>query len=249
MSDLVPFGQQRVTGSTVERLVYCPGHLAYPWVRDEGSDAARRGNAYHEYLRACMTKDEPDWDVIGEWRDEVTSLNLDPLFDLRGCPHEVVYQLDVPNMEAHLVGFNLGRAYPECPADWISLTIDVSDPRDYSTRDYKTGKKLGSPTLSPQLLTASLAQHLVYGLPKTKPHPVEYIYIRHRAGREDGGYIQRDQGEVTHEDLMEWGNLLQIAMVQAKLACLSEENRVMYTKPGGHCKWCPAQGCTQRSKT
>lgn len=123
----------KVTMSALPRFMACRGSASLPHVRTVEDSDTRRGTVLHEFV--LLGKAPP-----AEFREECQALDLSAAPD--GFTTEVAYAYDPNNDAGHLLGRELGRAYPEWASELICGTADWVrvDADSVTILDLKTGR-------------------------------------------------------------------------------------------------------------
>lgn len=220
------------TGSQIELFLACLGPSALPRVVDEGGEAAQRGVAIHEYMRAAVVEGREIAlaQTALEYREECAALELPELAADAEVHAEAAYAWDWSTDRTVYLGDNIGRGYPPGTAA-IAATADlVVVERSGRIRviDYKTGRSdVTAASDNGQLALLALAVARYYRAPEVQ---VELWRLR-----EDGTWY-RDVATLDALDLDAWA-----ARLSARMRALLEHGAAPDLRTGPHCGRCPSR--------
>lgn len=248
------------TGSETARAVACPPSVVLPSTPPAAADMqwADEGEAKHTYLqligeqlaaldmadmdaeqRAALIEDEAGAalaQVPEEYRDDCEVIRLEYLPLGPGFEQEVSIAVDLQAGTARLLGRGIRRRYGAIKPTEVALTMDVArvQGRRGYVGEYKTGMSQQEPAPGHwQLRMEALALAWL--------HDLEEV---------DAALIQVFGSGSSAEDAATWSRL-DVEFFAAELQVLALETiprlREAYaagatlpTKPGRHCKYCPA---------
>lgn len=221
------------SASQLDRVLNCPASHALPQARTQ-SDAAEFGTAVHAFLQRAHAagRDEALASIPEDaaWRQLCEQLPLDEL--PAGGRREVSFAWDYTTGKARVLGTD--RDYSTVTATEYCGTADAvgSLNGEGVVIDWKSGRYVGPPATSGQLLLLSLA--LSYTLDVTDVR-ASFVYLK-----DDGTFI-RDEATLDGFDLAAFALKLQAlpAKIEAARAIIVE-GRHPDVSNGPWCRFCPA---------
>jgi hypothetical protein len=230
------------TASGLQRALACPASCALPRGPYTSSPQAEHGTGVHAFLAQAVTEGRekalaavpPD----APWRPACEAIDTAALLacgeSLVGV--ELTYAYDLATDAARFLGENLTRRYGELAPTEIAGTADlvtIDDGGCVWVSDYKTGQSVGPVAENAQLRFLALCASRYY--PGNTEIGVALVYLR-----EDGS-TRIEKAVLDALDLDIFAEELRAGLEAIRQAQADHrEGRAPATRPGDHCRYCPA---------
>lgn len=225
------------TASGIERVLHCPTSEALPATVGESDDAVR-GHEIHAFLKRArvLPIDKALRLVPEEHRDVCSKIRLSDVYGgLRNVRTEVAYALRVGHEEAHEIGVDIDRKYPQLPPEYVVGTNDFEGLRFDDVEvaaDIKAGNDVTAAKDNPQVKFHARARQLVTGADRVEGR---IVYVR------PTGRVVTDWHVFTRLELDRYESELEEMQARVVAARALLASGVMPTvRSGDHCQYCPA---------
>lgn len=227
---------RRVTASRLPIIEACPASWALPHAVEEAGEPAQRGSAIHAFLAAVHTKgrDAALEAVPEEYRAACEVIDVERLPTHLAV--EVAYAYDPERGSAREIGRDTGRDYSAARPGEIAGTADLVGLDGSDTvviYDYKSG-------WSNQVAAREHAQLRALALMAARTHGASAARIG-IIRLWESGVATYDVAELDAVDLDEVELELGRTLYEVRAAEHAiEQGRIPDTRPGPHCRYCPA---------
>lgn len=225
------------SASGLKRFIACPASSVLPHV-GSSSKAADDGTAIHLFLERALVlgKEEALEHVKPELYDRCKNIDVDSLKkDITDIQQEVAFALNPVKRTARIIGYSIGRNYPEVEDGEIVGTADIIArskmwPKMRVVQDFKTGDYVEPAASNKQLGFFSACLYLMEG---GNEFEQSIVYIL------ENGDTEIDRAKWVAFDLEDYLDTLAGAYRKFEI----EKNRYAETGSvnvvtGDHCRYC-----------
>jgi hypothetical protein len=223
------------TASALDRVLNCPASHALPQVRTQ-SEAADFGTGVHAFMaRAAEVGRDAALAEIADDAPHRALCEQLPLDELpAGGRREIAFAWDMASGKARVLGCGTDRDYSTVADSEFCGTADLAGALDGVgvVIDWKSGRYVGSPSTSGQLLFLSLALSAAMGLDEVR---ASFVYLR------DDGTFYRDEATFDSFDLAAFAEKLRALPKRIAAARLQVSmGETPDVSNGPWCRHCPA---------